>query len=1024
MGTAAHEFCMKHAVNASLRTGLLRLLLVLAVMVGGFAHESFAATVRWEVLPDRDRVTVSLSPEEGFAGGVTRVEPKGLLLDLGVATAGMRQELAPEDARFFKMSEPRGRALGFFMKTEAFDFLVTRPDQHTVIINAFADPDGARWTPGGADTVAHDTEALAGSDEPAGLRHYAAAQPTEAPGVTRGTLAGAQADAASSARESERQETSAMPPPSASSGEPSSPTAPPDPAPGGHGPEVTPTTRIRRPGDSAATDPTIFRSRINPGSPGDWVEMHPELFSTYPGASSPLPPHLKGEDGSGGRTLEDLARDVRKDEGARPEPPRAATPPVEVKQPEAGQAATQPPDGNVQPRKIYVDAEGKEVPPPPDVATVLAEVQRDMAGHQYKDALAKVESLLLHPELTREQTEEILHLYAEMLFMANQNDLLGHFDAIVSASVTAMNYNQDSPRNPAVYLRLGYINLKLGNALEANAYFNRLRRQYPLDENVPLTYYYWGEYYYGRNEMQRAADEFQFIVSNYPASRYARDAAIGLARSYVALGYFQEAFDIIDYIERRWPRLYLEAPSILELMGDVGYRLGKLDFALEKYLLYYNLMPSGPTADVILTRIGDVFARQRQLAAAKAAYSEAERLFPDRDGGLVAMMRLAETGINDVPEVQAMLPVFQGTQNFKTADIYRKIITEHPESELVPLAQLKLAMWYFANKRYEEALEQCTDLVKRFPDHELVPRAEEVAMKAFAALAAEGALHNRPGQVLSSWEDNPLVRKQQESLPLESRVALAHSMWMRNDPDGALAMVSPMFLGAKVSTYSEQALLLALNINLDFDRWDAIDKLSEHVALWELTPKVKLQLDYAVALAKENLGRNEEAIPIWRRLAQTGELDQKQQAYAEYFLARDAENARRLQDAYIYGRSALNRFLQLAQDNPEQEDSGKINSLLASLMDICETSGRYKEALEFALQYMDRLAPHDTQRQGLLFRIAGIHRKQGNTPEWRKTLTELAEKYPDSVHGRAAASTLRSSQLAEDAARFAPGGQL
>lgn len=1019
---------MKHAVNALPRTGLFRVLLALAFVLGGFTHEGLAASVRWEVLPDRDRVTITLNDEEGFAGGVNRISRTGLLLDLGVATAGMRQELAPENSKFFKMSEPRGRALGLFMKTAAFDFLATRPDRHTVVINAFADPRGERWTRGGMPEEPTPPGAVADEAVPPGTAEkpkqlYTApgpqiptpsseAKPTDTPGVVRGSLAQSSSDAAGQAQP----EPEVALPPSDS------------------GPEVMPAARIQRSGASSSSaspatagsggkDVTLFRSRINTGGPGQWIEMHPELYPpSDPGTSSPLPGRAgepkKTEGQSFGHSGDQSAGQSGKQAGEQQGGHQPGAP-------QGGQQAGghQPPAEPV-PTKIYVDAEGKEVPPPPNAEDVLAEARRDISSRMYKEALEKIEPLLIHPELTTAQTEEVLHLYAEMLFMTSQNDFLPHYDAIVSATTTAMNYNQESPRNPAAYLRLGYLNLKVGNTLEASVYFNRLRRQYPMDENIPLTYYYWGEYYYGRDEMQKAADEFQYIISNFSSSRYARDAAIGLARSYVALGYFQEAYDIIDYVERRWPRLYLESPPVLELMGDVGYRLGKLDFALDKYMLYYNLMPSGPTADVILTRIGDVFARQRQLAAAKAAYSEAERRFPEKDGGLVAMMRLAETGINDTPEVRAMLPVFQGTQNFKTVDIYRKIIKEHPESDLVPLAQLKLAMWNLANKRYEDALEQCTDLARKFPKHELVPRAEEVAMRAFAALAEEGAKQNRPGQVIASWEDNPLIKKQQESMPPESRVALAHSMWKQKNPDGALTLISPMFLGAKVPKHSEDALLLALTINLDFDRWDAIEKLGEQVALWELTPRVKLQLDYALALSRENLGKSEEAAPIWTRLAATGELDGKQQAYAEFFIAREAENARRLQDAYTYGRSALARFLSMAEENPDQADVPKINTLLASLMDICETSGRYAEALDYANRYMATLPPGDAQRQGLLFRVSGIYRKQGNTPEWRKALTELAEQYPDSVHGRAAASTLRSSQLAEDAAQFAPGGNL
>ncbi|MCC8193432.1 MAG: tetratricopeptide repeat protein [Deltaproteobacteria bacterium] len=978
----------------AIRTGFYRFLLALAVMAGLWVHDGLAASVSWEVLPDRDRVTVRLSQEEGFAGDVTRVSRTGLLLDLGVPSAGMGQSLAPENARFFRMSEPRGSALGFFMKTAAFGFVVTRPDRDTVIINAFADPLGERWTPEGlADAPKPEetpsTQAPSSPPSPASppsapatsADAVIALSPTGDPGVVRGRIAGARPENSDTAGRGE----AAFPPDSGEPGTSGERAAVPEGR--EHDAAARPTPLPCDPGG----DPTVFRSRINPGGSADWDDMRTQ------GSSG------TAADSSGGK-------------GPVADPGDRAA----VGKAENGEGSP----AEEAPKKIYVDAEGNPVEAPADPDEVLAAVRADMAGGNYKAALEKTETLLLHPELTKEQTEDVLHLHAEMLFMANQGKWAENYDAITSATVTAMNYNPESPRNAGAYLRLGYVNLKVGNTVEATAYFNRLRRQYPMDETIPLTYYYWGEYYYDRNEMQQAADQFQYIVSNYAESRYARDAAVGLARSYSALGYYQEGYDIIDYIDRRWPRLYLESPPVLELMGDVGYRLGKLEYALDRYMIYYNLMPDGPNADVILTRIGDVYARKRQLAAAKDAYSRAERLFPDKDGGLVAMMRLAETGINDMPELQTMLSVFQGTRNFKTADIYRKIIKDHPQSELVPLARLKLAMWYLANKRYEECLDQCTELATMFPSHELVPRAEEVAMKAFAALAAEGAVQDRPGQIIAGWRDNPLLKKQEEKLPAESRVALAYSLWKQNDPDGALRLISPMFLGAKESEHSEEALLLALTIDLDHDQWEAIEKLGEQIALWELTDRAKLQLDYALALARENLGKSPEAVPLWSRVAATGKLGEQQQAYAEYFLAKDAENARNLQEAYTLGRSALGRFLTLSQRDPEHADTGKINALLSSLMDICETSGRYKEALEYALRYMDSLPPDDPQRQGLLFRVAGIYRKQGNTPEWRKTLEQLVQQYPDSVHGRAAASTLRSSRLAEDAAQFAPGGQL
>ncbi len=1008
-------------MNSAARSGLCRILFSLALVAGVWVHDGHAAAVKWEVLPDRDRVTVTLNKEEGFAGEVTRVSRTGLLLNLGVPTAGLGQELAPENAKFFRMSEPRGRALGFFMKTAAFGFVVTHPDRSTVIINAFADPLGARWTPAGVTPEPLPDDPVSAAPTDTGTTPTSSntsengaspTQPTEIPGVVRGRISVAPAGLGIRSEQVFAQipSTSAAPAArreAASSSAEQTPlvqtAAPPQAAP--VTPQVSRTARLDRPALGAPADSkisakpgkTVFRSRINPGGLSDWDVLQ--------AGHEPLPREM-AESSSGTSS------------GISPVKPVTSSL-------EDGQAAAPAADSKIveaPPTKVYVDEQGNPVPPPADPVEVLAEIQNDISRRNYKDALDKVKSLMLHPELTREQTEEVLHLNAELLFMANQDKLNENYDSIVSATTMAMNYNPDSPRNPAAYLRLGYVNLKVGNTVEADAYFTRLRRQYPRDENIPLTYYYWGEYYYDRGEMQEAADQFQYIISNYSSSQYTREASLGLARSYSALGYYQEAYDIIDYMERRWPRLYLESPSILELMGDVGYRLGKLDFALDRYMIYNILMPDGPSADVILTRIGDVFARKRLLSAAKTAYAEAERRFPDKDGGLVAMMRLAETGINDTPEVQTMMSIFQGTSNFKTVDIYKKIIQDHPQSELVPLAKLKLAMWYLANTQYEEALAQATDLVYKFPRHELVPSAEDVAMRAFSALAEEAVTRNRPGLIIANWQNNPVLQRQQDALPPGSRVALAHSMWKQGDPDGALAILAPLFRGNKDLNSGEEALLLALTINLDHDQWEAIERLGDQVVLWELTPRTKQQLDYALALAKENQGRSNEAASLWSGIAQTGKLDEKEQAYAEYFLAKDAENERRLQDAYTYGTSALNRFLSMAQTSPEQADMGKINSLLSSLIDICETSGRFAEALDYANRYIANLGPDDPQRQGLMFRVAGIYRKQGNTQEWRKTLIELAEKYPDSVHGRAAASTLRSSKLAEDAAQFSPGG--
>ncbi len=1084
---------MKDGVNRISLAGFARSLLWFCALPAFFACDAFAATLQWDILPDRERATVTLNKEEGFAGQVRRVDRHGLLLDLGVPPLGMKEEEPPENTRIFYKGVPRGRAYGFFTKTPAFGFVVTRPDRNTVIIDVFPDPLGARWKPGEGDQgVAGPLPAMPGQTHPPapatqtspetapaapaqteqptpvqaapqqGETQAAPAppaiQPPQSGGVTIGAIARnlTNTDAPRPQRPMPvlpmpRAETAAQPaaqaaqaapvaqPRAAAASTQAQPTAQAtqavpaqaQPAPRQNATQTQPTqttpatqaqsaapatqttlaaqvAQMTQAAPAARSGPAYqFRSRLNPGGPNDWQDMQTE--KPVPAASTSA---TEGEaaQGSASSTRQRISNGTVASIAAGTSAQRAAN-------------ATKG-TGNATEKVVYVDAQGKPVDPPADPAQLLAEIRRDITAGRYPDALEKTRKLLTNPKMNREQTEEARHLNAEMLFTVNKNDLAAHYDEIMSATIAAMNYNQLSPRNAGAYLRLGYLNLKTANIAEAEAYFNMLRRQFPQDINIPLTYYYWGDYFYSRNEMQKAADQFQYVVQHYSESEYVREATLGLARAYTALGYYPQAMQVVEYIDSRWPRFYLDHPPILELMGDVAFRQGNFDYALTKYWTLYNLMPDGPNADVVLTRIGDVYARKKQPAAAREVYLEAERRFPKKDGGLVAMMRLAESGINDTPELSEMFSIFKGPSTLRPADVYSKIITEFPDSQLVPLAQLKLAMWYLWNKRYEDALQQCADLVKRFPKHELAPKAEEVALKTFAILAAESLSQNRPGQVTALWNKFPVVQKQQEALDPASRVALAAGLWKDGDANAALNVVDPFFLGAKIPTYSEQALRLALSIDLENDRWKHIEEIAERVELWELTDDASRQLKYALALAKENMNKSAEAAPIWKDLSEKGKLSATEQAYVEYFLARGAEERNDLQDAYLMGRSSLNRFLALAKENPAGADTGKIVGLLTSLMDISEKAGRLNEALEYAQQYMGYLKPEDSQRQGLLFRMAQIYQKQGNTPEWRKALTELAEKYPGTVYGRTAASTLRGAKLSEDVAQFTPNGQL
>lgn len=670
---------------------------------------------------------------------------------------------------------------------------------------------------------------------------------------------------------------------------------------------------------------------------------------------------------------------------------------------------------------IYVDEHGEVIEPPADPKARLEEIRQDASQHKFADALEKTETLLLQTNLSKEQREEALHIQAEMVFNLNKDDLELNAQKIIDTTNQAINANMRSPRNAAALLRLGYLHLKTENIPEARGRFNLLRRMYPEDENVPLSYYYWGDYYYNKGDLQRAVNEFQLVLQKYPDSKYARESALGLSRAFYRLGYYEQAYSIVEYIEQRWPQFYLSYPPFLNMMGDVAFRLGDLDNAVRHYWLYVNLDPEGNEADLILTRIGDIYAMQQQMDAAKELYSEAVQRFPSRDGGLISLMRLAEESINDDPNISTMFDSFEKKPILEPREVYEKIIMEHPDNGLVPLSYLKLSMWYLWKHDYVQSLDLASEFMQKFPNDALAPKVKELALKTFAILAAESVADGSYGRMRNIWENYPLLQGQEEMLTPESRVALGVSYWKDGRPDDALVAVEPFFLGNKIPQYSEMALNLILNIYSDYEQWPAIEEVARRVQLWEISKENKLQLDYALALAKENQGKSDEAALLWEKLYDSKELSDDQMVFATYFLARDAERLGKNDEAYLLGSEALNRLKEEADRNPDHADRGKIKSQLSALMSLTEEGGRLGESLQYADEYLGYLPEEDPDRASVYFRMARIYRKQGNENKWRQEMEKIANDFPDTVYGQTAASALSSNELEREASRFSPG---
>lgn len=689
--------------------------------------------------------------------------------------------------------------------------------------------------------------------------------------------------------------------------------------------------------------------------------------------------------------------------------PESALPQPQVKTPEPESVAMQEPEAS---------ANATNATKGPDFKEVMVAAQTALAAGEYDSTLEHLDILTRDRRVPKDMKEEALYMRADALYSKYTGKLDENFDEVNGAYETAMNFNLDSNRVPAALLKRGVLNLHVENVPEASAFFNILRKKHPNDLNVPLTYYYWGDYYFKKKNYQRAADEFQYLVQVYPDSQFVREASLGLARSLRELGYDKQAFQIVDFIEKRWPRYYIEFPPFLQLQGDSAYSVNNFENAKDYYWSYYNIDPQGDDADVILARIGDIYVKTGHPEAAREVYERAVTEFPDREGGLVSKMRLAEEGIYDQPTLEDMYSVFDRPLNLKPSQIYREIIADHPESALAPLAQLKLAIWQMWNKKYLDAIASTKQFVQDYPDSELKARALDVGSQSFSMVVEPLVREENYPMILKLWKENDFLRDKREELSPGARMALALSFWKRGEPARALDIVMPFMKQDQMPEASEMAMSLALSVYLENQAWGKVLEVADDVKHWELTPDHRRELRYAQALAYENLGNLDKSRPLWMELGMDRQLDEQQRAYALYFMALEAEEKNQLKQAYNDAQEALDILLRL------DEDKSKIRDSLRLLMDVTERSGRVAESLNWASQYEKHIDKDDPSLPALHYRMAGLHKKLGDMTTWRDMLRKLADSSADALYSRMAASDLQLDSLEQATRPYQPDARM
>ena len=672
---------------------------------------------------------------------------------------------------------------------------------------------------------------------------------------------------------------------------------------------------------------------------------------------------------------------------------------------------------------VYVDEQGNPVAKPADPEKMMEEAERLIKERKFVEALPQLEKLKEMPTISADMRLKTLYYISDCVWARYADNPLAGFEPIVSATSEAMNFDLRSPRVPEALLRLGLVNVNVGNLVDAGGYIVAMYRRYPDYPGVAQGFTALGKAQLKRRMDAQAEQSFAIVLDKYPESSFLQEASVGLAQALNNQRKYTNAQVILDFISKRWPRYYIEDPTFLFLQGANDEALDKPVAALTLYWLYYNLVPGQKGNDDLLLKMGDMYTRLGNKSGAEFLYSYLTRHFAGTHAANMASLRLAEGGIYDSPiNYEAMTQVFARAASGNLPKVYANLAAASRTAPESVLARLKEAMWLYWSKRYTEAMGKAADFIDGYPENANVAQARDIIWLAFQKELANSMAEKNYGRILILWNGFPLVRERYGAIDPRMRYALAQGLLERGETEQALGMLAEFLKSPMDPQYGEATFTEFFNRYLQAGAWAKILDLGKLVATWPLNPQLRNQLDYAMALSAQNLNLNGAALAMWQKLAERQDIPLYQRAYATYFLARDAEQRKDIRNSYTLNRKVIDLFTQLQNERSDKADPQRIKDAILSLMDICEVGNRVPEALEWLARYNAFVPKESPEYPGLRFREARLYRKLGDATRAQALLEDIVRNYADSPFAKAATAELHTFEVSRDLQNYLPGG--
>ncbi|MDR2613225.1 MAG: tetratricopeptide repeat protein [Deltaproteobacteria bacterium] len=332
-------------------------------------------------------------------------------------------------------------------------------------------------------------------------------------------------------------------------------------------------------------------------------------------------------------------------------------------------------------------------------------------------------------------SDPVLFLLGDLYYSKGLPD---NYQAAVDSWRYALDTFPQSFEAPRAAFMLGEAARDMGFDNEAAGYYRFAASTYPDSPWAPLATLRAADMSLAMNLNDEARKTVTPMTEKVPPDAWSLLAQLRLAMADYQDTLYSQAVERFRDLLDDDPEIYSLYPDMLYAMGDSYSYLDRPDLTVMFLEHAVNLEPDHPKADVMLARIGNALQALGRNGEAIGFFKIAKDTFPDRDGGLVSQIRLADMG--------ALSTFFRGDQVFDalergsrqaTVKMYGQIISAASPSPLLQLAYLKIGQAQAADGENSDAIRWLRELVSNYPKGVLVDEAKPILSRAVVNEAAQ-----------------------------------------------------------------------------------------------------------------------------------------------------------------------------------------------------------------------------------------------------------------------------------------------